>query len=218
MGTISVLRIKRKDNTMEEPKRTLAYICPKCGQSVVVEQSEFRLAAAPCKLPCPCGGSALQVEMEADHADLTVPCPYCKEDHHIRCPAHAFLHEKALAFSCKATGLDCLYVGESGPVFRALRRLEEAAQQAQEQSGEERAFLNPVIMTEMMEELRDIAARGGISCACGAKEYRIQVGYSSIELQCASCGAKLRLPAATGEDLEDLCCKSTLLLGEKGGN
>lgn len=203
---------------MEEPKRTLAYICPKCKQSVVVEQTVFRLAAAPSKLPCPCGGSALQVEMEADHVDLTVPCAACGKDHHIRCSAHAFLHEKALAFSCKATGLDCLYVGEPEPVFKALRRLEEAQQKLEEKSEEEGVFLNEVIMAEMLGELRDIAARGGISCACGGKGHRVKVGYSSIELQCASCGAKLRLPAATDEDLEDLCCKSKLLLGEKDGN
>ena len=64
---------------MEEPKRTLAYICPKCKQTVVVERPVFRLAAAPDKLPCPCGGSALKIEMEADHVDLTVPCAYCGE-------------------------------------------------------------------------------------------------------------------------------------------
>ena len=200
---------------MEEAKRTLAYICPKCKQSVVVEQSVFRLAAAPSKLPCPCGGSALQVEMEADHADLTVPCAYCGKDHHIRCSVHAFLHEKALAFSCKATGLDCLYVGEADTVFRALRRLEEAAGQIGEKGEEEGTFLNEVIMTEMMGELKDIASRGGISCTCGSRDYRIRVNYSSIELQCAKCGARLRLPAATDDDLEDLCCKSSLLLGEK---
>lgn len=201
---------------MEGPKRTLAYLCPKCRQSVILEQSVFRLAAAPSKLPCPCGGSALQVEMEADHADLTVPCLYCGEDHHVRCPAHAFLHEKALAFSCKATGLDCLYVGEEVPVFQAIRRLEEAAAQMGENPDEQEHFLNETIMHEVLGELKDIAARGGVSCACGSKEYKVKVLYSSVELECAHCGAKLRLPAATGEDLEDLCCQYTLTIGGKG--
>lgn len=199
---------------MEEPKRTLAYLCPKCKQSVVVEMSEFRLAAASSKLPCPCGGSALLVEMEADHVDLTVPCLYCGEDHHIRCSAHAFLHEKALAFSCKATGLDCLYVGEEEPVFRALRRLEEATADMDE-TDKEKSFLNEAIMTEVLGELKDIAARGGISCCCGSKEYKVKVNFSSVELECGQCGARLRLPAATGEDLEDLCCHYTLLIGGK---
>ncbi|MDE6107943.1 MAG: hypothetical protein K2F83_04625 [Oscillospiraceae bacterium] len=203
-----------KNSNMGERKRTLAYLCPKCKQSVVVEESEFRLAAASSKLPCPCGGSALLVEMEADHVDLTVPCLYCGEDHHIRCSAHAFLHEKALAFSCKATGLDCLYVGEEEPVFRALRRLEEATANMGEKA-EEGAFLNEAIMTEVLGELKDIAARGGISCRCGSGEYKVKVNYRSVELECGQCGARLRLPAATGEDLEDLCCHYTLLIGGK---
>lgn len=200
---------------MEEPKRTIAYLCPSCKQSVVMEQSVFRLAAAPSKLPCPCGGSAMQVEMEADHADLTVPCLYCGKDHHIRVPAHAFLHEKALALSCKATGLDCCYVGEEQAVFGALRRLEEAAAQISEKPDEEDSFLNEAVMTEVLGELKDIAARDGISCRCGSKQYKVKVLYSSVELACAQCGARLRLPAATGEDLEDLCCHYTLLIGGK---
>lgn len=200
---------------MEEPKRTIAYLCPSCKQSVVMEQSVFRLATAPSKLPCPCGGSAMQVEMEADHADLTVPCLYCGKDHHIRVPAHAFLHEKALALSCKATGLDCCYIGEEQAVFGALRRLEEAAAQIGEKSDEEGGFLNEAIMTEVLGELKDIAARDGISCRCGSKQYKVKVLYSSVELECAQCGAKLRLPAATGEDLEDLCCHYTLLIDGK---
>ena len=201
---------------MEEAKRTLAYICPKCKQSVAVEESVFRLAAAPSKFPCPCGGSALLVEMEANHVDLTVPCSYCGREHQIRCSAHAFLHEKALAFSCKATGLDCLYVGEEAAVFPALRRLEEAASQISEGEEGEGAFLNETIMTEVLGELKDIAGRDGISCSCGAKDYGIKVHYGAVELTCARCGAKLRIPAATGEDLENLCCQYTLKIGGKG--
>lgn len=200
---------------MDEPKRTLAYLCPKCRQSVVVERTEFQLAAAPNRLPCPCGGSALLVELEANEAQLTVPCLYCGRDHHIRVPVHALLHEKALAFSCKATGLDCLYVGEEQAVFQALRRLEEAAAEISENPEDNGTFLNENVMTEVLGELKDIAARGGVSCTCGSKKYKVKILYSAVELTCADCGAKLRLPAATGEDLEDLCCKYTLLIGGK---
>lgn len=200
---------------MEEAKRTLAYICPKCKQSVAVEESVFRLAAAPCRFPCPCGGSALLVEMEADHVDLTVPCVYCGGDHQVRCSASAFLHEKALAFSCKTKGLDCLYIGEEAPVFRALRRLEETASQM-DVGTEEGTFLNETIMAEILGELKDIAARGGIGCRCGSKDYKIKVHYSAVELSCAQCGNKLRIPAVTGEDLENLCCQYSLQIGGKG--
>lgn len=197
---------------MEEAKRTLAYICPKCKQSVVIERTAFQLAASSSRLPCPCGGSALGLEMEADHADLTVPCHACGQDHHIRCSVHDLLHRRALAFSCKATGLDCLYIGEEGPVFQALRHLEETAAQMEEKPENEGVFLNETIMEEVLGELTDIAGRGGISCACGSKDYQVKVHYSAVELRCARCGGRLRLGAATGEDLEALCCRATLTI------
>ena len=47
----------------EEAKRTLAYLCPVCGKSVIVERTPFQLAATVNHLPCPCGKSELVVEM-----------------------------------------------------------------------------------------------------------------------------------------------------------
>ena len=91
----------------KDTKRTLAYLCPSCRQSVIVERSIFQLAAAPNVLPCPCGKSALRVELEGSQARLSVPCLFCQKEHTVVCSAHAFLHEKALAFSCAASGLDC---------------------------------------------------------------------------------------------------------------
>ena len=130
----------------QENKRTLAYICPSCHQSVIVERSVFQLAASANELPCPCGKSALKVEMMGDRVKLTVPCLFCKTEHTVTCPTHAFLHEKALAFSCSASGLDCCYVGEEGPVFAAVRRLEEAVDKLEQDAGEKGAFLDELVM------------------------------------------------------------------------
>ena len=55
---------------MAEEKRTIAYICPACKQSVILERSIFQLAAAPNELPCPCGKSALRVEMMGDRIEM----------------------------------------------------------------------------------------------------------------------------------------------------
>ena len=57
---------------------------------------------------------------------MSVPCVYCGRDHLVSCPSHAFLRERALAFSCTASGLDCCYVGEEGAVYAATARLEQA--------------------------------------------------------------------------------------------
>ena len=137
------------------------------------------------------------------------------------CPSHAFLREKALAFSCAASGLDCCYVGEEGPVYAATARLERAIDKLESPDGsgqtdeEKPPFLDPLIMEEVLSEIRDIAARGGISCTCGSKNWTFQVNYSSVDLQCRDCGAQMRIPAATADDLDDICCKTTLLLRGK---
>lgn len=200
---------------VEESKRTLAYICPKCRQSVIVERSVFQLAASANDLPCPCGRSHLRVEMMGDRVRLTVPCLLCGGDHNVTCSSKAFLHEKTLAFSCAASGLDCCYVGEEGPVYASLRRLEEAVDKLEAKAGEKGTFLDELVMHEVLSELKEIAQRGGISCACGCAKWKLQVNYSSIDLFCADCGAAVRIPAATAGDIDDICCKNTILIHGK---
>ena len=200
---------------VEEAKRTLAYLCPACRQSVAVERSVFQLAASANELPCPCGKSSLRVELMGDRVKLTVPCLFCGKDHTVTCSSHAFLHEKVLAFSCAASGLDCCYVGEEGPVFAALQRLEEAVDKLEEESAQHGAFLDEIVMHEVLSEVKDIAARGGVSCACGSREWKLKVNYSSIDLICAQCGAQMRIPAATADDIDDICCKNTILIRGK---
>ena len=165
---------------VEEPKRTLAYLCPECRQPVLAEKTVFSLAAGPSSVPCPCGKSALKIDMLGDHVNLTVPCLLCEKEHSVSCSTHAFLHEKALAFACAASGLDCCYVGEEGAVFAAMRRLEETVDKLEASAGAEGTFLDDIIMHEVLSELRDIAQRGG--------------------------------------DLEDLCCKNTLVIRGRSGN
>ena len=204
-----------------EKTRFLAYICPHCRQSVIVEKDVFALAASPTHIKCPCGKSELSVEFLPQRVNLSVPCVACGREHLVSCPSHAFLREKALAFSCASSGLDCCYVGEEGPVYAATARLERAIDKLDQGAGGEKEetesspFLDPLIMEEVLSEIKDIAARGGISCTCGSKHWTFQVHYSSVDLMCTQCGAQMRIPAATADDLDDICCKTTLLLRGK---
>ena len=197
---------------LEDAKRSIAFICPVCRQPVILERSAFQLAAAGGRLPCPCGKSGIDVELMGSQVRLRVPCLFCDREHTVSCSTSAFLHQKALAFACASSGLDCCYVGEEEPVFAAMKRLEETVDQLESEAGEAGTFLNDLAMEEILEELRDIGQRGGISCSCGCRDFRIKVNYSSVELFCARCDGALRIPAATMSDIEDLCCKPTLTI------
>lgn len=197
-------------------KRFIAYICPKCRQSVIVERDMFALAAAPSRIKCPCGKSELTIDFQPDQVHMTVPCVFCGTDHRVSCPSRAFAERRALAFSCGASGLDCCYVGEEGPVYAATARLEQALDKLEGRKEEGRGtFLDPVVMEEVLSEIKDIAARKGISCTCGSMSWTFQLNYSSIDLMCTKCGAQVRIPAATADDIDDICCKTNILIRGK---
>lgn len=198
---------------MEERRRTIGYICPKCHKCVVADRSLFSLSAGQMKLPCPCGGSRLQVEYQEDGSyRFSVPCGACGGEHKATITGRQLMGHKILGFSCPETGIDCCYIGEESAVYTALPRLEQTIDKQEARKGQEGTFLDEAIMGEILGELRDIAARGGVSCSCGSKKWSVDIRYSSVELRCAQCGGTLRLPAATMDDLEDLCAKPKLMI------
>ena len=94
-----------------------------------------------------------------------------------------------------------------------LAQMEQlAVRAAKEKAQDPEAFTDNIIMYEVLSELKDIAARGGIRCRCGSTRYGIQVHRDSVDLCCRDCGGKLRLPAATDEDLDRLCCQMSLTI------
>ena len=202
---------------MPELKRLVGYICPVCGKAVVVERTEFQLAAGKNVLPCPCGQSELVIEQHGDHAELTVPCLFCARDHRTACSYDALLHQKLVALSCGTSGLGICYVGEQESVFAAMEKLEAAVDKLRmdDQMETRGSFLDEVVMGEVLGELKEIAGRGGIKCLCGKADYGIKVGYSSVDVVCAHCGGVLRINASTPDDIDDICTRYTLTIPGK---
>ena len=202
---------------MPEETRTIGYICPVCGQAVVASRTAFQLAAGDSTLPCPCGKSERHFRQLGDRCEVTVPCLFCAKDHTAVCANDALLHQKLLALSCPASGLGCCYIGEEDEVFQAMAKLELAVDKLRmdDQRSSRGAFLDEVVMGEILSELRDIAARGGVRCGCGCTDYGVKVAYAAVDVVCARCGAALRLPAATPDDLADLCARYTITIPGK---
>lgn len=202
---------------MPEEKRTIGYICPVCGNAVIMERTAFQLTAGSSVLPCPCGKSELSINQRGDRCQITVPCLFCARDHQAVCSNEALLAQKLLALSCSRSGLGCCYIGREDEVFKAMEKLEEAVDKLRldDQADSRGAFLNETVMEEVLAELRDMAARGGIRCGCGSTDYGVRVGYASVDVVCARCGGTLRLPAAGLEDMDSLCARYTLTLPGK---
>lgn len=193
-----------------EEKRAFGYICPHCKKSVYAERSQFALSAAAVAVACNCGHSELTAKSDGTTFRITVPCGVCGEEHRAEVSAQAIFSGEGVGLACPDTRQLCCYIGDVYRVQRALRDLELIVQKRTE--GTDDTFVDSVIMYEVLSELKDIAQRGGISCTCGSKQFSMSVQDSAVELECQSCGGRLRIPAATDEDLDQLCCRYTLTI------
>ena len=195
---------------MAEQMRALGYLCPECGGIVYGERSHFAMSAAAVGLVCDCGRSELTAQPDGPSYRLTVPCGLCGGEHRAQAAAERLLEGEGVALACPKTRQLCCYIGQPQRVERALRQLALTVEKTRE--DRDGAFVDSVIMYEVLSELRDIAARGGVSCACGASGCAMEVQGGAGDLVCRQCGARLRLPAATDEDLDRLCCQYTLTI------
>ena len=202
---------------MSEEMRTFGYLCPKCGKPVMGTRSIFALEAADAEIICDCGESVLQTEFDGEKYKVFVPCGICGETHMAVCPPERVL-KGATALGCAKTKQFCCFIGDEGTVEKNLRELVILAEKEKQQKDSEdpEAFVDNVIMYEVLSELKDIAAREkGITCACGSSRYGMEIRRSAVDLVCRDCGAKLRIPAATDRDLDDLCCHMKLVIPGK---
>ena len=195
---------------MEEEKRAFGYICPDCGKPVFGERDQFALCAAASGLVCACGRSELTAEPFGDHYRVTVPCGVCGGEHRAQVPADKFLHGPGVGLACPETRQLCCYTGGASQVRKALRELEITLEKRKENT--DGAFVDNTIMYEVLSELKDIAARDGISCTCGAKHCGMEIHSAAVDLICRQCGGRLRINAATDEDLDRLCCQVALTI------
>lgn len=196
-----------------EETRSFGYICPACGRANFHTRSVFALTAAAARMECECGREALEVQTDGTKFRLWVPCGVCGGHHQAECSANALLHGRGIGLSCPVKQDLCCYVGREQEVRRAMENLALRVEKDKGTDGE--TFTDNVIMYEVLSELKDIAGRGGISCACGSHRYTMQVRRGAVDITCADCGGRLRIPAATDSDLDDLCCRMTLTIPGK---
>ena len=196
---------------MKEAMRTIGYLCPACHKRVIRQRSAFALSASGAVVSCECGKSSLTVDAGESRFRLSVPCGVCGGEHTAECGAEKLLHGRGIGLACPQTRQLCCFIGEDYAVEREMEQLSLAAAKEREQGDDPAAFADSVIMYEVLSELKEIAAReDGITCSCGSHDYGMEISSTYVDLVCKKCGARLRIGAATDEDLDRLCCRMRL--------
>lgn len=198
---------------MAEQTRTFGYICPSCGKAVLADRTRFALEAAAIGAVCDCGHSELTAEPAARTYRVTVPCGVCGGEHRAEVAPGSLLEGPGVALACPETKQLCCYIGERDRVERSLSELERTLEKKKDREAD--TFVDDVVMYEVLSELKDIAARDGISCACGSRGCSLDIHGGAVDLICPACGGRLRVPAATDNDLDRLCCQYMLTIPGK---
>ncbi len=199
-----------------EKTRTIGYLCPVCRKKVIRPRAVFALAASGAAVSCDCGKSTLTIDAEERRFRLSVPCGVCGGEHDAVVDTARLLEGQGVGLACPRTKQLCCFVGEEYEVEREMERLSLAADKEATRGDDGELFVDSLIMHEVLSELKEIAARPhGVSCACGSERYTMEVRPTYVDLICADCGARLRIDAATDEDLDRLCCNWTLRIKGK---
>lgn len=201
----------------KDQTRTIGYLCPACRAKVIRPRAAFALAASGAVVSCDCGKSSLTIDAEERRFRLSVPCGVCGGEHAAVLDTARLLGGQGVGLACPQTKQLCSFIGEEYEVEREMERLSLAVDKAAARGQEDdELFTDSLIMHEVLSELREIAARpNGVSCACGSTRYTMEVRPTYVDLICADCGARLRIDAATDEDLDRLCCHWTLQIKGK---
>ena len=195
----------------KEKQRTIGYLCPACRAKVIQPRAAFALAASGAAVSCACGKSALTIDAEERRFRLSVPCGVCGGEHSAVIETARLLEGRGVGLACPQTKQLCCFIGEDYEVEREMERLSLAADKEANRGEDGELFVDSLIMHEVLSELKEIAARPhGVTCSCGSERYTMEVRPTYVDLICADCGARLRIDAATDEDLDRLCCHWTL--------
>jgi len=97
-------------------------------------------------------------------------------------------------------------LGESAiKPFTEYRKATKAAEEEEKRSASPAPrsvedCTDPVVMSEVIYLIHDLAEEDKISCSCGSKKIALALGYDSVVLTCATCGRMKKIPALSESD------------------
>lgn len=195
----------------EAKKRSVAYRCHECADTVWGLVGNFTRNAGLIRLKCSCDKpTAMDISAAEGKIKLSVPCLFCKQNHTYTVSESAFLERELLTLSCPYTGLDILFVGSDDAIDGELRRTADeitrlmASLEAEEISDiqpkemtEEEILPDPAVYDTLRFIVKDLEADGQVICPCGEGPYDLRFADGGIEVYCEKCGASYLFRATT---------------------
>ncbi len=75
------------------------------------------------------------------------------------------------------------------------------------------ACANPAVAMNILYLIKDFAEEEKIRCACGSKNYNLQIGFDHIRLTCPRCGGEYRISTLSENDQFSLADRADICIG-----
>lgn len=128
----------------------------------------------------------------------------CETKHIFKLQGKEIWHNHVHPLICENTGLELGYLGKREEVLQAVQRDERSIRDLVKELGFDQYFLNPAVMSRVLDCLGKISKGGQMSCSCGSRNLETEVFSDRIELSCPYCNAVGIIFAESVSDLQKL--------------
>lgn len=194
---------------------TIGYKCPACDLFHLESLSIFDISNGNTNaIKCVCGESELEISRNSNFYMINVPCFICGNNHIYKVAKKGLVLKKIeTIFTCQFSGYDVCCIGENSAVNRWAENYSNELDKIIEDDFQD-FFVNDLVVFETVEKIKNLEETGKLYCECGSHKIEIELLSECVDLQCALCGAKKQIPAATDEHLAlTLSCEKIVLNG-----
>jgi len=172
--------------------RTVAYICPGCGEVSYGEFTLFELSGGRgISVSCDCGKSTLRIFCKSGTTyTISAGCQVCEKEHEYAVSLYELLHKDFLEFSCPELLMGLVFIGEKGKVDYAVEENNKYIKEILTTCGLEHAGKNGITILKALDVIQQLSDDGALFCECGSTLIDLDVLENGIVLECCTCGAK----------------------------
>lgn len=177
--------------------RTVAYMCPGCGETTFADFSLFEFSGGRgISIKCDCGKSYLKIYPKTKtQFIISQRCLICDVEHEFAVTLDELMKRKCIDFVCPEIliGLSC--IGKKEEVNAYVKENENYIRGIVSACGLEHTGRNGITMLKALDKIQELSDEGCLSCECGSNLIDVDVLEDELILECCKCGAEISFTA-----------------------
>jgi len=171
--------------------RTVAYLCPGCGEIAFGDFSLFELSGGRgISVKCDCGKSQLKLFPKSEtHCAVSVHCLVCDKEHEFSVLLHELMKQNCVDFSCPEILIGLAFIGKKDAVQALVKENDAYVEEIVSACGLAHTGKNGITMLKALDKIQELSENACLHCECGATTIDVDVLENELILECCVCGS-----------------------------